>query len=301
MTHLLLKGGLGNQLFQLSAAMSLSSAEIHLLISPEQKEQLLLDQFLVPSSNLIKSVKVSGLTEKLLNASLGISGAENTGSIRFQRRMLSSLLLKVMPDVESVHISTGLGFSNVSQSFGEMLLVGYFQSYRYIADTKVHSLLMSLRPKRVSSEFEYFSKIAGNTEILVVHVRRGDYRKENTFGLLSRDYYRKAIELATQQKKYDEIWIFSDELQSAREIVPKDFHKNLRYPEEMIHDRSETFELMRLGSGYVIANSSFSWWAATLSKSPNCHVISPTPWFSGRPSPSDLYPKNWMLVGSEFE
>jgi hypothetical protein len=160
---------------------------------------------------------------------------------------------------------------------------------------------MELRPKANSIKFEKYVDLAKDKELLIVHLRRGDYRSEPKFGLLSARYYKKAIEVAIGKRDFEEIWLFSDEPQNYEQFVPKSFSGLLRTPEKEISDIGEIFELMRLGTGYVIANSSFSWWAATLSKREHVEVIAPVPWFAHRSSPTDLCPSNWIELKSEFE
>ena len=54
------------------------------------------------------------------------------------------------------------------------------------------------------------------------------------------------------------------------------------------------FEIMRNGSGYILSNSTFGWWAAFLSKSENTNVVAPRPWFIALEDPSQLIPTTWM-------
>jgi hypothetical protein len=53
---------------------------------------------------------------------------------------------------------------------------------------------------------------------------------------------------------------------------------------------------MRLGSGYVIANSSFSWWAARISKFEKNLVVAPKPWFVGIDEELSLIPSDWKRL-----
>jgi hypothetical protein len=59
---------------------------------------------------------------------------------------------------------------------------------------------------------------------------------------------------------------------------------------------AETLELMRHGSAYVIANSTFSWWAAFLSYQSGCTKIMPAPWFQNMPSPIGIKPQDWIEI-----
>lgn len=301
MTQVYLKGGLGNQLFQIAAALSYDESVVHLLIAPDQEKHSALKRLTLPSIIVPTSFKPSLFLEKLLNASLVASGKKQSKVSTGERAILSRLIQRFMKDVQSVHISTNLGFSPFSSKDKEVLLVGYFQTHRYVAEPSVYRHLMSLKLKSHSKEFSRLEEIARDKRILIVHVRRGDYRKEQTFGLLSREYYVKAIKMATQFDNYDELWVFSDEPKVAREVVPKGYSKTVRFPEPRISDSAETFELMRMGAGFVIANSSYSWWAATLSKVSGCNVFSPEPWFSGRSSPAELVPEKWVAISAEFE
>jgi len=61
-----------------------------------------------------------------------------------------------------------------------------------------------------------------------------------------------------------------------------------------------TLQAMRFGRGYIIANSTFSWWGAYLSMTENAPVYAPSPWFKGMRSPEDLLPPHWKIVDSNF-
>jgi len=58
--------------------------------------------------------------------------------------------------------------------------------------------------------------------------------------------------------------------------------------------------LMSLASSNIIANSTYSWWGATLNRS-NSEVIAPMKWFRSMKDPELLYPPRWKLIESKWE
>ena len=59
----------------------------------------------------------------------------------------------------------------------------------------------------------------------------------------------------------------------------------------------EDLRLMSLCRHHIIANSTFSWWGAWLSQSPDKKVIAPRNWFKGaQQSADDLLPPEWLRL-----
>jgi hypothetical protein len=132
-----------------------------------------------------------------------------------------------------------------------------------------------------------------NEKPLIVHVRLSDYRVEDNFGIPSKSYYSSAINNQIQMGSYKKIWLFSDEPKEAIAFIPEDYLDLIRNISLEVTDPICTLQVMRLGHGYVIANSTFSWWGAYLSRSENPNVIYPKPWFQGMPDPIELCPPSW--------
>jgi len=59
-------------------------------------------------------------------------------------------------------------------------------------------------------------------------------------------------------------------------------------------------EIMKYGSGFILANSSFSWWAGFLRITHASVVVAPKPWFRNIPVSQDLVPRDWITQDSEW-
>jgi hypothetical protein len=199
-----------------------------------------------------------------------------------------------------VRASSGVGYSPIHISKLNTLLLGYFQSYRWADNLEVKKELSSIAYFRSSEIIEKYVFESKSERPLIVHVRLGDYLSEQKFGIPSKDFYKIAISSILQIGKCKSIWLFSDELQKAQSYLPADIKVPIRLIPEIEGSPAATLEVMRLGAGYVIANSTFSWWAAFLRKNEEAEIIAPMPWFSGMEDPIDLIPPNWQRINSGF-
>lgn len=104
-----------------------------------------------------------------------------------------------------------------------------------------------------------------------MHVRRGDYVGHSAFvDLTAKGYYERA--LATFQEDRP-VLIFSDDPEFCR--------KRWFGPRFTVFEQGHEFDdLIAMAScrDHVIANSSYSWWAAYLDPNPDKRVIYPTAW-----------------------
>jgi hypothetical protein len=167
-------------------------------------------------------------------------------------------------------------------------LYGYFQSEKYFkhiedeirGDFTFHSDLLESCKEIVDGEM-------GSNESISLHVRRSDYLNLQSFHPTPPiEYYTEALE------KFPEVpvFIFSDDPDWCMQQKIFDGDRFL------ISKNTADFDLclMSMCKYHIIANSSFSWWGAWLSKSNN--VIAPKVWF-GESLPdhdtSDLYCDGW--------
>lgn len=116
-----------------------------------------------------------------------------------------------------------------------------------------------------------------------VHIRGGDYRKAPGIGLLSKAYYRRALQ-ELQVDSGAEITIFSDDPDYAS-VIAKSLSS--QYQLNFSNVKSPLFLLAEMSesSAFIGSNSTLSWWASFFSQS--SRIAMPNPmylqdWFADR-------------------
>ena len=308
---MVLTGGLGNQIFQLAAALSLRKfpgERVGLdwgIGLPRLNTSGLpdLSSFILPNGvELLPKRKFSWLASKSTGYLLRMGFAPK----KFEKiTLIRVLILKTGNLIATVYfksrrescVCNSLGYSPIVETINPFVLVGYFQSYRYSETMEVINELREMKPEKNSPELEKLNQISSIEMPLVVHFRFGDYKNESSFGIPSADYYRRGITDLWSTGKYKRIWVFSDEIELAKEKFPHEFLSFVRWIEEIDNSSVLTLESMRLGHGFVIANSSFSFWGAMLAKrGGKLDVVAPDPWFQGTESPNQLIPPHWQRI-----
>lgn len=295
----LLTGGLGNQLFQYTFSLLLDSKIDYLdFVATNRRNEFGkpdICDFIEGQEIEARLLQVSGaFKRKLLNFAIRISG-ESRQSNKLKSIVESILGLAISKDFKfssSTYIAEGLGFDE-RQPSGD-LFIGYFQSYKYLERLSYGKLTLEL--SNASELLQNYEKLSKVEKPLIVHYRLGDFLQEPSFGIPSETYYKAAINLAMRSSHLNHIWVFSDQIELAKELFPAEYRKFSRFIDTKDSSSAETLQIMRLGSAYVIANSSFSWWAATLSRKSNPFVVCPSPWFANGSTPKDLFNPNWEVL-----
>jgi hypothetical protein len=114
----------------------------------------------------------------------------------------------------------------------------------------------------------YSQGIGQPIDMVAIHVRRGDYVNNPFYvDLMETDYYDRAMAEFPDEK----FLVFSDDINWCRQ---QDIFKDCEFSEGNEIDDMNT---MASCKGIIMANSSFSWWAAFLSYA---KVIAPRDWYS---------------------
>lgn len=300
-----LTGGLGNQLFQLANALTLDpEREIHLewvLGRPRCNSKGLPDiaDFRLPERvQLLQASRYSWFTSKtagyILRSHVSPKAWETSGIFKSALNLVGNVIFSIyFKKIIKFETGVGIGFSPVSISRFRTFVIGYFQSYNFIDQNRVFTDLKRLEPDVLNEGIENFKALAKIEQPIIAHFRFGDYKNEKTFGIPAVSFYQKSLTELVNENPNSKIWVFSDEKTEAEKVFPIEFRSKARWITGDQFSSAETMEIMRLGISYVIANSTFSWWAATLSMTENPKVICPEPWFKLESEPLGLIPPSW--------
>jgi len=147
---------------------------------------------------------------------------------------------------------------------GNVYFVGFWQSWKYFEHCKEEIQKVFALPH-----------VEGYEDYVSIHVRRGDYvQHAGSFPPITFDYIQRAV---LQLERPEKFIVFSDDIKWCKENINFDGHIEFSEGRNELQDLS----IMASCGNHIIANSTFSWWAAYLGHNPDRKVISPSAdtWF----------------------
>jgi hypothetical protein len=185
-------------------------------------------------------------------------------------------------------------------------LYGYYQSYKYFE--RSYKTICKLIKLEEQKEF-IKKKYSHNYDNLVsMHFRLGDYKNLQDFHpVMKVEYYKQAIQyiLNNSEKSLLKILYFCEK--EDNEIVQNMIQQlQIIYPDckfvkadESASDYEQIL-MMSLCKNNIIANSSFSWWAAYFNSREDKIVCYPDLWFGPKlkdiNNTCDLFPETWIKI-----
>lgn len=207
---------------------------------------------------------------------------------------------------ESALLPTHGDSGGVGEDVSERALYvrGYFQKYKYLESLKRRREWVAPRPKNLTAEALKLAERIEDGNGVILHVRRGDYSSlGSSFGVLGLTYYLRALGSIEQSMgELGKVFIFSDEPSYVNTVMTPMLRKS--FDVEVIKPLSSPVQdlyAMSKGSSFVLANSSFSWWAANMNSGLDREVVAyPQPWFRTSTFSNDLFPESWLPVESDW-
>ena len=284
-------GGLGNQLFIYAASRSFAlryKADLYLdTVSGFVEDKVFERQFAL--ENFTTIFEQASAAQRL----------EPYSKVRRRGARLVSHLLH--PNI------SGYIFDNSTEFRPELLqlpnretvyLEGYWQSPQYFFETALRNDLKIIPPEDLPNrDMAESIRLSPSTS---VHMRFFDQDDQNRSQLKER-YYRKATETLQERRGPSHFYVFSDDPARAEQASRRIWQENFTIVNINGSDRSAYADmwLMSLCDNNIIADSTFSWWAAWFNRSPERMILAPHRSLSGRDAAwktESLIPNDWILV-----
>ena len=168
-----------------------------------------------------------------------------------------------------------------------MDILGYFQSEKYFlhCEKEIREQFAFDEREHIVS-WHHVNKGTYDNPICV-HVRRGDYvHYDGIHDFPGKEYYQEAMKEFPDGR----FVFYSDDLDWCREEFPGHDYMDQKNPYLALQS-------MSCCRGHIIANSSFSWWAAWLSGK-NSKTVAPSKWFGpkGQQDWQDIYCDGWKVI-----
>lgn len=169
-----------------------------------------------------------------------------------------------------------------------IFIQGYFQSYMYFRDFAEQICRdIKFKVEKTNLIENLLTKISDSMSVSI-HVRRMQYTN-----LLKLEYYLTAIESIKSWVSNPVFFVFSDDMEWCKENFSN--LDNFIFVLHDIDDEIADLWLMSQCKHHIIANSSFSWWGAWLSKADdNKRVYAPTNTQIG--VQNLFYPQDWTVI-----
>lgn len=253
-----LKGGLGNQLFQISTTYTLA------------RQNNDVDRYNFFDSELYFQGKRSN--EYLNSIYKKIKNKIYDSNFKFENFYN-----------ESKHSYDPINYKH------NLLLNGYFQSEKYFKQFNNEIIdLFDLDDKK-SECIQFLSKF--EKPLTSIHIRRGDYLEfKNIYNILDIDYYNEAIDFFPDNHFLVFYYEMDDWLQ-------KNFNAT-NFTKVSFKDEVLDLTCMSLCDNNIMSNSTFSWWSSYLNNNKNKTVIAPKIWFdpSSGIDDRDIIPNYWIKI-----
>lgn len=274
-----LQGGLGNQMFQYATARTLAN---------RHSTKVVLDH-----TWLVFKHPVGGATQRKYELDC------------FKLRKTTRQLSRSLPDRLRMKFATRYQEPDVRYDAGFLkqpnntFVQGHFQTERYFSSIRAQLLEdFSWADAPKGKNKTLLNKIQLDDSSVSIHVRRGDYitnpNASQLHGLLGIAYYQSALKAIRKHVAKPNLYVFSDDPVWCKANLKFDFPTTY-----IAHntDGAEDMRLMKSCRHNIVANSSFSWWAAWLNENPQKLVVAPKRWFAKAESNTKaVVPASWLQV-----
>jgi hypothetical protein len=287
-----LKGGLGNQMFQYAFGRYLSL---------RNNDTLKLDKSFLekPARGYTKreyELGIFNIKEKFTQKEeiplvVKRDSFFNKFLLKFFKRRLYLLGIKYYPEAN---------LEKALNAKGNLYLDGYWQDCYFpnaIRSTLTKEFSLKREEEFLKGQNKEAVKEMKKSPSVSVHIRRTDYvaidKNKQAFSYCNQKYYKKAIETIKEKIKEPKFFFFSDDINWVKNSIKI---KDAVYVDWNKKNPCYDMTLMSNCQNHIIANSTFAWWSAWLSKdNKNKIVVAPKIWSRGD-NQKNIVPQNWIKI-----
>lgn len=284
-----ISGGLGNQLFQYAFGRYLENilkCEVFFDIQTNKKS--------VDFTNRELGITSFNINIKLAtNSQLKIVKHFKKGMINRINRKITQILPFIY---KSYFVEFGM-HNKIKNKFikRNCYYDGYWQNFNYLKPIQ-DILQKEIKIKsNISEEFQNILNKIEMSNAISIHIRRGDYisikKNRQKYMSCSLEYYNNAIDFFIKENSESIFYIFSDDIPWAKNNFCGSHFSFIN--ENKAH---QDLYLMSRCKSNIIANSTFSWWAAWINPNKNKIVVAPKYWYIKNNLTSELIPESWVRM-----
>jgi len=271
-----IKGGLGNQLFQIFTAISYAI---------DNEDELLIDEssYFNQDENTTK---------------------RNTYWNNILNKLKKKVTMWKKDNKYEFYKEEAFEYKKLPVYSNKIHLSGFFQSPKYFLKnfTQVYNLLdIKAKKEATNKKYKFDYK-----NLCSIHFRYGDYKKSLDYHcLLTKNYYQKAIEIIISKSGKKNFLVFyeKEDEEEIKNIINflKESNKKIRsfeFIDTNIPDYDQIL-IMSACHSNIISNSTYSWWGAYLNDTKDKVIVRPYQWFGPKmayKNLKDLFPNDWHTI-----
>jgi hypothetical protein len=266
-------GGLGNQMFQYAFYLSIKQ---HF-----PTENVLIDNSLFASYSLHNGFELPNV----FNVVPEYADTKNIKKLsRYSSNYyISRILRHILPQKKTEYIESVyfLFDPKVFYKKFDAYYDGYWQNENYFNQIENKVRRNFIFKKELDKRNQNLVNLIQKENSVSIHIRRGDYVNHKIFGgICDLNYYKNAIRFICEKIDQPVFYIFSNNIEWCNENLAT-LLKGHCYSFVNWNNSTNSYIDMQLMSNCkynIIANSSFSWWAAWLNNYKGKIVIAPQKW-----------------------
>ncbi len=290
-----LAGGMGNQMFQYAAALSLST---------DMGATLLIDTSLLgkETRGYDDTVRHFELAQLFKGPFKKADFWDCTALYPLSSSFFHRLAHKLLGGFVKAELIVQRSYDKIELTPGRMNLmgiVGRFQSQDYFKNHEA-KVLDAFRIKLPDSEkLRVLLETIRSESTVGIHVRRGDYVTHpgysKSIGFVGESYLNAAMSYATEKlETKPKFVVVSDDHDWCRSFFGEDvFIVSETFLPNPAHS---DFLILSNFRNLIISNSTFAWWAAKIGEANSQLIIAPKKWAKSGSFDQRIIPENWIAL-----